>query len=43
MLFNEFGEIIKAERKPVTIVEYIQQLSKKTGKTILEIVDELID
>ena len=42
MLFNEFGEIVKVERKPMTIIEYAQLLSKKTGKTILEIADELI-
>ena len=43
MVFNEFGEIIKVERKSMTMIEYVQQLSEKTGKTILEIVDELID
>lgn len=43
MVFNEFGEIVKVERKPTTLVEYAQKLAKRTGKSILEIVDDLID
>lgn len=43
MIFNEFGEIIKVEKKAITLLEYMQQIAKKTGKTYLEIADEIID